>query len=73
METIQFKVPTGTKAKLKQIGKLSDLLRGQVAQLLKHSGAGSAHAKAQHLITDGPGNISTGRDYLKQYAPKAHR
>ena len=74
METIMLKVPDGTKARLKQINRnMSALLRGQVEQLLKSSAPGDAHSKAKHLICDGPGNLPTGRDYLKQYDPKAHR
>ena len=68
-----FKVPEGTKVKLKRLGKMSDLLRELVKGLLDSRGLDNAHAKGQHLICDGPGNLSTGRDYLKQYAPKAHR
>jgi antitoxin (DNA-binding transcriptional repressor) of toxin-antitoxin stability system len=31
----------------------------------------SAHQKGLHLICEGPGNLSTGKDYLKHYAKKA--
>lgn len=72
METIIFKVPFGTKAKLKKHGTMSDVLRALVDGLV-NSKSESAHTKAAHLICDGPGNLSTGKDYLKQYGAKSHR
>ena len=73
METIIFKVPDGTKAKLKSIHQnISAVLREQTEILISKRASGNAHAKARHLICDGPGTLSTGRDYLKQYDPQAH-
>ena len=74
METIMFKAPAGTKAKLKRINRnISALMRGAAEQLIESSGTGSAFEKAEHLsgvFKTGPGNASTSKDYLKQYAPK---
>lgn len=71
METIIFKVPDGTKSRLRSLNpNLSTLLREQTIQLLEGKNL-SAHAKARHLIVEGPGNLSTGKAYLKRYAQKA--
>ena len=77
METIIFKVPDGTKAKLKQISpNLSELLREETRKLISGRASGSALDKARHLsgvFKGGPANASTSKDYLKQYAPKNSR
>ena len=75
METIMFKAPAGTKARLRAINpNISALLREQTEKLLSgQNGFRSAYDKARHLcgvIQGGPKNISTSKDYLKQYAPK---
>lgn len=75
METIMFKAPVGTKAKLRAINpNVSALLREQTEKLLSgRNGFRSAHDKSRHLcgvIQGGPKNVSTSKDYLKQYAPK---
>jgi hypothetical protein len=77
METIIFKVPDGTKEKLKRINpNLSELLREQVEGLIGGRSRGSALAKARHLcgiFTGGRRDLSTTRDYLKRYVEKNHR
>jgi hypothetical protein len=77
VETIMFKVPEGTKAKLRGLNRnVSALLRDQVDRLLEAKHTGSAHEKASHvcgIIKGGPSNVATSRDYLKQYAPSGHR
>jgi hypothetical protein len=75
METIIFKVPAGTKAKLRRVRRnVSALLREQVDQLIRQQAAkGSAYDKASDLIGSikgGPRNVATSKEYLKQYAPK---
>jgi len=74
METIMFKAPAGTKAKLKRINRnISALMREAAERLIESSGAGSAFEKAEHLsgiFKSGPVDASTSKDYLKQYAPK---
>jgi hypothetical protein len=74
VETIIFKAPTGTKAKLRQINNnLSALLRGQVEELLRRKSKDSAYQKAESLcgvIKGGPKNAAISKDYLKQYAAK---
>jgi hypothetical protein len=76
METIMFKAPNGTKAKLKRINpNLSALMREAAEKLIKHAGQGSAFEKAEHLcgvFEGGPANASTSKDFLRQYAPKSH-
>lgn len=76
METIIFKVPDGTKSRLKQIDpNLSELLRRQIETLLSQNGTGSALEKAAALrgvFKGGPRNLSSGKDYLRQYAKKSH-
>lgn len=71
METIMFKVPDGTKAKLHQLNpNMSALLREQVARLLKHRSNGTAYQKAEHLcgvIKGGPRNAATSKAYLRLY------
>jgi hypothetical protein len=70
-----FKVPEGTKARLRQLNRnVSALLREQIERLLKHRSNGSAYAKTRHLcgvIKGGPKNAATSKDYLKQYAKKS--
>lgn len=75
METIMFKAPDGTKAKLKRLrGNVSALMREQVDELIRQqSASGSAYDKSVQLcgsIKGGPRNVATSKDYLKQYAPK---
>jgi hypothetical protein len=70
-----FKVPDGTKAKLRRLrGNISALLREQVDQLIhQQSTRGSAYDKSSRLcgsIKGGPRNVATSKEYLKQYAPK---
>jgi ribosomal protein L11 len=76
METIIFKAPQGTKAKLRQINRnISELLREQIEELIRSKTKDSAYEKAERLcgvIKGGARNIATGREYLKQYAPKGH-
>lgn len=73
METIIFKAPKGTKARLRGINpNLSQLLREQAALLIKRRQSGSAYEKTRELCgaASGPKNLSTSKDYLKQYAEK---
>ncbi len=78
METITFKAPAGTRARLKKLGEISTLMRQQTERLLDGEAAGfvSAHDKCKHLIIKGGSgirNAATSKDYLKQYAPKKNR
>lgn len=76
METIMFKAPPGTKARLRAINpNVSALLREQTEKLLSHqTGFRSAHDKAKHLMfRSGHSDAATSKDYLRQYAPKKHR
>ena len=76
METIIFKARPGTRAKLRGINhNVSALLRQGVEEMLQRKRAGSALEKAKHLcgIFSGPGNLSTSKDYLKQYGQKKPR
>jgi hypothetical protein len=77
METIIFKVPDGTKEKLKGINpNVSELLREQVEALIRTHGSGSALDKARHLcgiFKGGARDLSTTRDYLKRYGKRDHR
>ena len=78
METIIFKAPEGTRARLKQIRpNVSAFLREITEQaLLGHPRAVSAHDKARHLILPGGSGVkhlATRKDYLKQYGKKKHR
>ena len=73
VETIIFKAPAGTKARLRRINRnISELLREQVENLIGRAGKGSAYEKAASLrgSVSGPGNASTSKDYLKQYGKK---
>lgn len=73
VETIIFKAPTGTKARLRRINRnLSQLLREQVETLIGRAGKGSAYDKAASLCgsVSAPRTASTSRDYLKQYGKK---
>jgi hypothetical protein len=77
METIIFKARPGTREKLRGINpNVSALLRQGVEEMIKRNGCGSAHEKAKHLcgmFKGAPRNLSTSRDYLKQYAgQKSH-
>jgi hypothetical protein len=78
METITFKAPVGTRARLKKLGEISTLMRQQVDRLLNDEQAGfvSAYEKSKHLIIKGGSgirNAATSKEYLKQYAPKKNR
>ncbi len=76
METIIFKAPVGTKARLKSINaNISELLREETEKIIARKRDLSAYEKAKHLcgIFSGPGNLSTSKDYLKQYAKKNNR
>ena len=77
MEQIVFKVPKGTKARLKELAgdigescSVSDLVRQAVDSFLDKQKSRSAHDKAPHLCgcitTDA--DAGTSDDYLKQYA-----
>jgi hypothetical protein len=76
METIIFKVPSGTKKKLDALAErtnstVSELLRTETAKLLAGQASSSAYEKSSHLcgtIRGLPRKASTSRDYLKQYA-----
>ncbi len=74
METIMFKAPDGTKAKLKRINpNVSAVIREAVDKLLQTGTKGSAFEKSEGLcgvFKGGAGDASTSRDYLKQYARK---
>jgi len=72
METIIFKAPGGTRAKLRRINpNVSALLREQVEKLIERTGSGSAHEKAGDLcgvFKSGVRDASISKDYLKRYA-----
>ena len=74
VETINLKVPEGTKARLRMINRnVSALLREQILRLLGQGDRASAHHKAAHLsgvVKGGPKHVSASREYLGQYAPK---
>ncbi len=74
VETIMFKVPPGTKSRLRQLNRnISALLREQIERLLEREGDGSVHSRASRLcgvIKGGRRDVATTKDYLKQYAPK---
>ena len=74
VETIMFKVPPGTKSRLRRLNRnISALLREQVERLLDGGVGGSVHSRASRLcgvIKGGRRDVATTRDYLKQYAPK---
>ncbi len=75
METIVFKAPNGTKARLKQLGNISEVLRQQTELLLRRTSPDSALAKCRDLagaVRLGK-NASTTKDYLKGYGQKKHR
>jgi hypothetical protein len=77
METIIFKAPVGTKAQLKSINaNISELLREETEKIIARKRDLSAHEKAKHLcgiFKGAPRDLSTSKDYLKQYAKKGHR
>jgi hypothetical protein len=76
METIIFKARRGTRQKLRGINpNVSALLRQSVEEMLQRKHTGSALEKVKHLcgIFSGPGNLSTSKDYLKQYGKKKPR
>jgi hypothetical protein len=77
METIIFKAPVGTKARLKSINaNISELLREETEKIIARQRNLSAYEKAKHLcgiFKGAPRNLSTSKDYLKQYAKKNNR
>ena len=78
METIIFRAPAGTRARLKKIHpNVSALLRELTQQVLQNNRhTMSAHDKARHLILptgSGVKHLATRKDYLKQYGKKKHR
>ena len=78
METIIFKAPVGTRARLKKIRRnVSSLLRELTEQALQgNPGTLSAHDKARHLILPGGSGVkhlATRKDYLRIYGKKKHR
>lgn len=68
------KVEDGTKARLKRLGNMSALIRGQIESILAGGDKETAYSKAAGLcgVFSGPVNGSTTRDYRKKYAPKGH-
>ena len=74
METIIFRAPSGTRAKLRRINpNVSALLRQSVQELIERKGGASALDKARHLcgtFKGGPRDLATSKDYLKRYARK---
>jgi hypothetical protein len=76
METIIFKARPGTREKLRGINpNVSALLRQSVEEIIKRKQGNSAFEKSKHLcgvFKDAPRDLSTSRDYLKQYGIKKH-
>lgn len=74
METIIFKAPSGTRAKLQRINpNVSALLRQGVEEIIKGRRPGSALEKVRHLcgiFKGAPRDLATSKDYLKMYAKK---
>jgi hypothetical protein len=74
VETIMFKVPEGTKARLRQLNRnVSELLREQIERLLHERASDSVHDRASRLcgvIKGGRRDVATSKEYLKQYAQK---
>ncbi len=73
METIVFKAPVGTKARLRRLNSnISALMREQAERLVRRGHRGSAFEKAEDLC--GSANMSvkasTSKAYLRQYAKK---
>jgi hypothetical protein len=68
METIVFKAPVGTKAKLRRLNRnVSALLREQVEEPIRRKSGTSAYEKAESLcgvLKGGPKNAATSKDYL---------
>jgi hypothetical protein len=77
METIIFRAPDGTKARLKTIhSNISELLREETEKLISGKRRPSAYDKARHLcgiFKGAPRDLATSKDYLKQYAKKDNR
>ena len=77
METIIFKAPDGTKARLKSIHpNVSELLREETKKIINGKRPRSAYDKARHLcgiFKDAPRDLATSKDYLKHYAKKDNR
>ena len=69
VEIIMFKVPEGTKAKLRQLSSnVSELLREQIQRLFQDRAKGSVHERSGRLvIKDGRRDMATPNEYLKQY------
>ena len=74
VEIIIFKVPEGTKAKLRQLSpNVSELLREQIQRLFQDRAKGSVHERAGRLcgvIKGGRRDVATSNEYLKQYGQK---
>jgi len=74
VEIIRFKVPEGTKAKLRQLSpNVSELLREQIQRLFQDRAKGSVHERAGRLcgvIKGGRRDVATSNEYLKQYGQK---
>lgn len=71
-----IKVADGTKARLRRLGNMSALIRGQIEKLLVGpDGRGDGRSKSAPLCgsLSGPTNASTNPDYRKKYGPKSHR
>jgi len=70
METIIFKAPAGTKEKLRALNpNVSDLLR-QAAEKLIRGRKTSMYERYKHLMFNGNGRASRGKEYLKIYEKK---
>jgi len=69
-----FKVPEGTKARLRRLHpNISELLREQIDRLLHERSNGSVHERAARLsgvIKGGRTDVATSKEYLKQYGQK---
>ena len=74
METIIFKARPGTREKLRAINpNVSALLRQSVEEMIQRKQGGSALEKSKHLcgvFKGAPRDLSTSRDYLRQYGAK---
>lgn len=76
VEIINVKVPKGTKDKLRQVNpNISALIREQIERLLARnaSTSESMYDRTAHLcgiIKDGPRDMASSKEYLKQYGKK---
>jgi hypothetical protein len=77
VETIIFKAPAGTKARVRRLNRnVSALLRAQAEELIGRKSNHSAYEKAEALcgvIKGGAKHAATGREYLKHYASQGAR